>query len=321
MTSVHPMTMPGVESRHPMDPEIDAEVVVCIHNARKHVHRCLTSLVNHTPRLARLILIDDASKGRLQRELEAFAALHQRTVLLRNEMRRGYTVSANRGLRASRAGLVVLLNSDTIVTPRWLEHLVECAESDPGIGILGPLSNAATFQSVPECRVEDGAWFANLLPPGWAADDVAAAVHAVAPRAFPRVGMLNGFCLGITRPVIEHIGFFDDRAFPDGYGEEQDYCFRAVNAGFALAIADHAYVYHAGTKSYRASEHDRLKQTARETLLRRYKASRIRAAIAQTYQELTLETIRKTLYQKMQAPPAYRKPAEEADPPAWGGAH
>jgi GT2 family glycosyltransferase len=271
------------------------DVVVCIHNARDLVHRCLISVVGSTPRTARLIIVDDASNRRLQRELETFAAGRQQVALLRNETRRGYTASANRGLRESRAKLVVLLNSDTIVTTDWLVRLDECAQSDSSIGLVGPLSNSATFQSIPECQVTDGAWVANTLPPGWAPNDVAVALDAVATRAFPRVSMLNGFCLGIKREVIDRIGYFDEEAYGDGYGEEQDYCFRAVDAGFSLAIADHAYVYHSGTGSYRASHRDGLKRKARKMHLRRYEATRLRDAVIQTSQESSLQLLRERM--------------------------
>lgn len=118
---------------------------------------------------------------------------------------------------------------------------------------------------------------------------------AIAPRAFPRVGMLNGFCFGMTRQVIDAIGDFDEEAFPDGYGEEQDYCLRAVQAGFDLAIADHAYVYHAGTRSYDPAKREKLKRAGRAAQLRKHKSSRIRAAISSTYQEPTLHLMRETL--------------------------
>src|SRR5687767_3249420 len=120
----------------------DAEVVICVHDALEHVRRCLASVIAYTDRRHRLIIVDDASGPPCRRQLDEFVAVHPATDLLRNDSRLGYTKSANRGLRQSRAPLVVLLNSDTIVTPHWLERLLECAESNAKIGIVGPLSNA-----------------------------------------------------------------------------------------------------------------------------------------------------------------------------------
>jgi GT2 family glycosyltransferase len=275
------------------DEALNADVVVCVHNATEVVRRCLASIVTHTDLRHGLILVDDASGPECRGELEQFAASYPVASLLRNEERCGYTQSANRGLRESRSAFVVLLNSDTIVTPGWLERLLECAESDPRIGIIGPLSNAATFQSVPKRYDEDDRWALNPLPPPWGPGDMAALIAAIAPRAFPRVGLINGFCFGIKRALIDSIGYFDEEAFPDGYGEEEDYCLRSAKAGFALAIADHAYVYHAWNTSYGHERREVLKQAAQATMLRRHKVKRIRAAVAKTYYDPTLAAMRK----------------------------
>ena len=40
---------------------------------------------------------------------------------------------------------------------------------------------------------------------------------------------------------IERIGYFDEENFPTGYGEEDDFSLRAVDAGFMLAFVPNAY--------------------------------------------------------------------------------
>lgn len=270
----------------------DAEVVICVHDAWEHVCRCLASVTAYTDPRHRLIIVDDASGPQCRSQLDQFVSGHRATNLLRNDSRLGYTKSANRGLRQSRAQLVVLLNSDTVVTPHWLERLRECATSDAKIGMVGPLSNAATFQSVPERYDGASGWVFNSLPPGWTPNDVADVIARIASRAFPRVGLLNGFCFAIKRTVVETIGYFDELNFPDGYGEEQDYCFRAAKAGFALAVADHAYVYHAWNQSYGSANLKELKEAGQAAQLRKHKSSRIRAAILKTHDGTMLESIR-----------------------------
>jgi glycosyltransferase involved in cell wall biosynthesis len=186
--------------------------------------------------------------------LRQFARNHPLSSLLENQTALGYTRAANQGLRASTAEQVVLLNSDTIVSRLWIEALTECALSDPTIGIVGPMSNAASWQSLPRRFGSDGDWAVNELPEGYGVDDMAELVYQMSDKRFPRVAFVNGFCFLIKRSVMSSIGLLDEDAFPAGYGEENDYCLRAAKAGFALAIADHGYVYHAKSKSY---SHDR----------------------------------------------------------------
>jgi len=231
-------------------PAKSVDIVVCVHNALDDVRRCLHSVVGNTPAgIYRLLIVNDGSNAECTLWLRKFACRHQ-AILLESETAQRYTKAANRGLRASDADYVVLLNSDTIVPYGWLAPLVECGESDPAIGIVSPLSNAASYQSVPEVRDETGDWAINALPGEFTVDDMAHAVARLSGRVFPRVPFLNGFCYAIKRAVIEKIGYLDEETFPNGYAEENDYSLRAAGAGFQLAIADNAYVYHAKSKSY-----------------------------------------------------------------------
>jgi glycosyltransferase involved in cell wall biosynthesis len=59
-----------------------------------------------------------------------------------------------------------------------------------------------------------------------------------------------GFCMLITRRALEMVGPFDGEAFGAGYGEENDFCQRAIAAGFVNLIADHTFVYHRGRGSF-----------------------------------------------------------------------
>lgn len=235
------------------DPQIfphqaDVDIVVCIHNALDDVRRCLSSLIRHTLPPYSLILVDDGSAAPTRDYLADFAAA-QDALLIRNETARGYTFAANQGMHAASGDYVVLLNSDTLVTPDWLDRMAMCAESDRATGMVGPLSNTASWQSIPELEI-DGDWACNPLPDNMSADDMAILVAARSARLYPRIPFLNGFCLLIKRALIEDIGYFDEDAFGRGYGEENDYSLRARKAGWQLAVADDAYIFHAQSKSY-----------------------------------------------------------------------
>lgn len=60
----------------------------------------------------------------------------------------------------------MLLNSDTIVTKNWIDKMIECSNSGDNIGIVGPLSNTASWQSVPKIIGNNGDWCKNELPEG-----------------------------------------------------------------------------------------------------------------------------------------------------------
>ena len=243
----------GREVRRPARPalpEVSVDVVICVHNALEDVKRCVASVLSRTAIDHRVIVVNDGSGMETTAWLRRFAARHSVVHLVETDGPLGYTRAANRGLRASSSANVVLLNSDTVVPRLWLAGMLECLHSDDKLGIVGPLSNAASWQSVPERFGEDGGWAINDLPPGYNVDEYAELVYRASDFVFPRVGFLNGFCLLIRREVIEAIGYLDEESFPRGYGEENDYCIRARAAGFELAIADQCFVFHAKSRSF-----------------------------------------------------------------------
>jgi GT2 family glycosyltransferase/tetratricopeptide (TPR) repeat protein len=226
------------------------DIVLCVHNAFEDVKECLTSIRRHTKVDYRLLIVDDGSQAETRDFLKSWVQEDSVATLFRNETARGYTKAANIGLRASKGDYIILLNSDTIVTPGWLEKLIECANSQKNIGIVGPLSNCASWQSIPEIFDKNGGWMINNIPEGYSLETLSDLVANVSDKAFPCVNFVNGFCYMIKRAVIDAIGWLDEESFPYGYGEENDFSIRARKAGFKLAIADHAYVYHSKSKSF-----------------------------------------------------------------------
>ena len=257
------------------------DIVICVHNALDVVKQCLES-VRRALRSdrQRLIIIDDGSGETTARYLTKFASSASWVELHRSENARGYATAANEGLVASTGELVILLNSDTIVTDGWAEKLADAVFSTPGAGIVGPMSNAASHQSIPEHRGTNTQTAINELPNGLTAEDLSRYCEQwTVAGVLPRVPLVHGFCFGVTREVIEQIGLFDDERFPRGYGEENDYCFRAADAGFSLVIATHTYVFHAKSGSYGDSERMALMKAATETFRSLYGRPRIERAV------------------------------------------
>src|SRR6185503_6924242 len=52
---------------------------------------------------------------------------------------------------------------------------------------------------------------------------------------------------------LDAIGTFDEATFGLGYGEENDFCMRALGAGFVHVLDDATFIYHAGHRSFGAT--------------------------------------------------------------------
>ncbi len=257
--------------------ELTVDVVVCVHNALEDVTACLESLVRNTRRQYTLYIVDDGSDMETAEYLRGFATRHE-SQLLRSDRATGYTRAANRGLRASEADWVVLLNSDVVVPFGWLDRMVEAGASSGKLGVVGPLSNAASYQSVPKRFDEAGDWAVNELPEGLGVNGMDDVVKRASARARPRMPFLNGFCFMIRRELLDRIGLLDEESFPRGYGEENDYCLRARAEGFELAVVDDVFVFHAKSKSYSHERRRELASSSRQAFDEKHGAEVIKQA-------------------------------------------
>jgi GT2 family glycosyltransferase/glycosyltransferase involved in cell wall biosynthesis len=282
------------------------DVVVPVHNALEDVKLCLHALARcETGFDQQIIVINDGSDPETTRWLrQACAALDTPQVqfhLIDHKGNKGYTKAVNTGLRHSDAPFVVTLNSDTIVTPFWLDGLVRCMESDPAIGITGPMSNAASWQNVPDLLDDKKKFAVNALPTGLSPEAMAGIVRRASARTYPRAPFVNGFCFMLRREVIDKIGHLDEKAFPRGYGEENDLCIRARDAGFALAYADDTYVYHAKSKSFGSAQRDKLSKAGTLALKTKHSEAKFDALLRQVRDTTAMDAVRARVRDRMQA--------------------
>ncbi|HUF55777.1 MAG TPA: glycosyltransferase, partial [Thermohalobaculum sp.] len=261
---------------------LPVDIVVCVHDALDDVKLCLASLQaakGHARQ--RIILVDDGSGAETAAFLAEHADAHDDVRLIRNEQAVGYTRAANIGLRASDAEVVIILNSDTIVTADWAEKMAEALLSTERGGIVGPMSNAASHQSIPDHLGTRDQTAINVLPPSLSPEDLNRACEDWSGAdTLPLTPLVHGFCFGVSRSLIDAIGLFDEESFPRGYGEENDYCLRAADAGFALVVATHTYVFHAKSRSYVGPERIRLMQAGGQTLRTLHGRARVERAVA-----------------------------------------
>lgn len=233
------------------------DVVVPVHGAHEELRALLVSLRRHTDlRRHRLLLVVDGDPGFDPAWAEDDAEM------LVNETCRGFVASVNRGMAESDRD-VVLLNSDTLVTAGWLGKMQRAAYSCPAVATVTPFSNHATICSLPRPLV------ANELPRGYDADRFAALVERVARPEYPRLPTGVGMCLYVKRRVIETVGPFDEEAFGSGYGEETDFCLRALKAGYVHVLDDATFVFHHGERSFGAARAARVR-AAEKALGRRH---------------------------------------------------
>ena len=304
------------------DSKMSVDILICVYNAIEETLDCLESIARNSSLPHTVTIIDDKSADTTRLQLRSYVRGKPWIRLIENEKNLGYTRSANIGMSRATAEWIVLLNSDTIVTPGWLEGLFEVVQAHPKAAMVGPVSNAASWQSVPDLHDVKGGWSSNPLPEGVRPEDVSRLVGSLSLRQFPEATLLNGFCTLMKREVIEQVGFLDEAAFPMGYGEENDLCIRVRKAGYTLVVADHVYVYHVKSASFGSARRAELSKRGTAQLALKHPEVDMKAVQREMAELTSLTELRKRLRRRLggEAAPVTTRPAEELDKPASVGA-
>lgn len=230
----------------PAEPASMVDIIVPVYRGLRDTQVCIESVLQSTVRTPfRLVIINDASpEPDIQSWLERKAQEDGRILLLKNDRNLGFVGTVNRGMSLDQRNDILLLNSDTEVANDWLDRLRHAAYSAPNVATVTPFSNNATICSYPRFCAD------NELPPGYdtrSLDQLFAQTHAHTALDIP-TGV--GFCMYIRRDCLEQVGLFDAERFGLGYGEENDFCQRALQNGWRNLHALDIFVRHTGGVSF-----------------------------------------------------------------------
>ncbi len=238
------------EARRIAPSSAPVDVIVPVYRGLGDTRRCIESVlhsVNQTP--FRLIIINDASpEAEVTDWLRQLDGSDERIVLLENEHNLGFVATVNRGMAMSTSNDVVLLNSDAEVANDWLDRIRGAAYADARVASVTPFSNNATICSYPRFCAD------NELPAGYDTATLDALFAQVNAGQIVDIPTAIGFCMYIRRDCLAEIGPFDVDNFGKGYGEENDFCMRASEAGWRNVFALDTFVRHAGGVSFGASK-------------------------------------------------------------------
>jgi len=217
-------------------------IVIPVHGKTATVLACLDSVLATAAPRDRIVVVDDASpEQELRRALDRLAE-SGRVRLIRHARNQGFPASANDGIAAAPGHDVILLNSDTLVPPGWVERLRLACHAAPDIGTATPFSNHASILSYP------GPAGSNPTPGRGETLRLDAAARRANGQELVDIPVGVGFCLYLRRECIAATGPLRADVFAQGYGEENDFCLRARALGWRNVAVPGVFVAHlAGT--------------------------------------------------------------------------
>jgi len=194
-------------------------VVVCAYNAESTMAACLDSLRALRYPAYEVVVVDDGSTdstGWIADQYEGIHVIHQEN--------KGLSAARNVGMAASTGEIVAYTDSDCVVDPDWLHHLVATFLSSGMTAVGGP----------------------NLPPPE---DSLVATCVAASPGG-PVEVLLNeqeaehipGCNMAFRREALESIGGFDP--VYRTAGDDVDVCWRLQRLGHRIGWSPAAVVWH-----------------------------------------------------------------------------
>lgn len=239
------------------------DIIIPVYRGFHETRRCIESVLA-APVLAdfELVVIEDKSpEGELVEYLSSLSVRGLIT-LYKNDENLGFVSTVNRGMQLHLERDVLLLNSDTEVVNDWLDRIHAAAYSAEEIGTVTPFSNNATICSYP---YNNGAGAASL-PSGISLTEMDALIAKTNAGQTAEIPTAVGFCMYIKRECLNEVGYFDEKRFGRGYGEENDFSRSAAMLGWSNVLAADVYVLHVGRVSF-GTEQSALQKNAMAALL------------------------------------------------------
>ena len=187
-----------------------------------------------------LIIIDNASSDSTL-GIYQLPVLADNITIVRSGKNLNWVGGINLGLEMTRGYQYVgFLNDDIEVCPNWLENFFDVLDCNPDVAAVGPLtSNSSDWQGYD--RLKDQYQLAPMVETNRA--DVAA-IHREIQNNGAGIFFndpLSFACVLFRRNAIEQVGSLDNVFIETNCGENEDYCFRLLDAGMSLALSMKTY--------------------------------------------------------------------------------
>ncbi len=208
-------------------------VIIPNWNGAHHLPDCLDSLGRQSYRHFETIVVDN---GSTDASLALLARDYAWVRVMPLSCNRGFAPACNVGMRAARGDIVVLLNNDTEVDPRWLETLVSTFARHPEAGAVA--SKMLLFDDRGRLHTAGDFYRLDGMPGNrgvWQRDE----------GQFDEEAYVFSACGGSAayrRALLDDVGLLDEAFFFSC--EDVDLGWRAQLAGWPCVYAPQAIVYH-----------------------------------------------------------------------------
>jgi GT2 family glycosyltransferase len=181
-----------------------------------------------------VFVVDNASV----RDCSVIKARYPEVKLIKSLVNLGFAGGNNLAINEATGDYILLLNNDTIVTPGFIEPLMDTFERNPDAGIVSPKivfyysDNLVQYAGTnPISNITCRGETIGYMQKDNTRFDVEYPTH-----------LSHGACMMFGRAVLDKVGLMDENYFM--FYEEYDYCERVRKAGFGIYYNGHSSILH-----------------------------------------------------------------------------
>ncbi len=225
---------------------MDLSVIIVNWNAVSHLTRCLDSVAPLNEDVDEIVVVDNHSSDESCERVGHYPAVH----LISNQDNRGFAGAANQGIAATLSRFVLLINSDTRVSPASIRRLYEAMKSDSSSAIACGL--LVSHDGVPQTSFQFRRLptFFSVLSDVSGLDELLTLFCKKEPFTLksgslpPSVQPAAAYWM-VRRGAWEALQGFDPRFWPAWF-EDVDFCKRLQPTEWQILFCEDAPAVHAG---------------------------------------------------------------------------
>lgn len=252
------------------DPPPVVDILIRGYGNLELTHSLLQSIRRNTyPKNYEITVIDNGTEG----DEEVMALLGVCYVGDWNFVRLPHNYGSCRALNVgmslamlSDAPYILLLDNDTEIPKgdtTWLERFIVYLEADPKVGAVGAVTdNVSLWQDAEVTPV--------YYQRDWKVEGEGEGTKT--PKDWPA---LVSFAMLLRKEACREVGLFDEY-FEPGMGEDFDYTFRMVDAGWKCRVANSVWIHHQGHGTFGQMDYNNLLYVAYAKLYEKWGEARLK---------------------------------------------
>ena len=234
-------------------------IIIVNYNVKDYLANCLQSIRDskYDGNIDIIVIDNDSYDGSSSMIRDRFPFVR----LIENSENLGFAKGVNIGLKEKLGDYILILNPDTVIEERTLSVLKNYMEKNLEVGICGPKILNADGSLQLACK--------RSFPTPWVALPKILGLSKIFPNGKwtgkynltyldsderHSVEAISGSFMFMRNAVLGDVGKLDETFFM--FGEDLDYCYRTIQAGFEIHYVPETQIIHYKGESVKSTPHD-----------------------------------------------------------------